>query len=56
MPTLDAWKDVLVGRFHDEVVRAWTNSAIMAIFGATAAVTSARWPLALAVSTTACRS
>ena len=39
MPTLDAWKDVLVGRFHDEVVRAWTNSAIMAIFGATAAVT-----------------
>lgn len=37
-PTLDTWKDLLVGRFRDEVTRSWTNSAIMAVSGATCAV------------------
>lgn len=37
-PTLDAWKDLLFGRFRDEVTRSWTNSAIMAVTGATCAV------------------
>ena len=37
-PTLDTWYDVLVGRFHDEVVRSWINSAIIALCSASAAV------------------
>jgi multiple sugar transport system permease protein len=37
-PVLDTWMDIAVGRFHDEVVRSWINSAIMALSGATCAV------------------
>jgi multiple sugar transport system permease protein len=37
-PSLHAWEDVLFGRFQDEVVRRWTNSAIMAISSAALAV------------------
>jgi multiple sugar transport system permease protein len=37
-PVLNAWNDVLFGRFQDQVVRSWTNSAIMAISSATCAV------------------
>lgn len=37
-PTLNAWEQVLFGRFQNEVRRSWTNSAIMATSSATLAV------------------
>ena len=37
-PTLNAWEQILVGRFEDEVRRSWINSAIMATSSATLAV------------------
>ncbi|GAB4540710.1 MAG: carbohydrate ABC transporter permease [Anaerolineae bacterium] len=37
-PTLNAWDQVLFGRFQNEVRRSWINSAIMATSSATLAV------------------
>ncbi len=37
-PTLNAWEQILVGRFENEVRRSWINSAIMATSSATLAV------------------
>jgi multiple sugar transport system permease protein len=37
-PTLNAWEQILVGRFKDQVTRSWINSAILATSSATLAV------------------
>jgi multiple sugar transport system permease protein len=37
-PTLDAWVFLFTGKVHDQVIKSWINSAILAIFSATFAV------------------